>query len=102
MPQAAKSTAAKAERTGGSSSAGQKVKAAKAGPPNQMQLARKASSSKRKKTSRKIKRGVTSDRTVSVVGTDQGSNPGTVEPVTGSKTALADRLKRWLSGNKDE
>ena len=101
-PQAARSTAAKAERTARSTSAGQKVKAGKGGPPNQMQLARKASSSKRKKTSRKIKKGVTSDRTVSVVGTDQGSNPSTVEPVTGSKTALADRLKRWLSGNKDE
>ena len=101
ISQSVRSPATKAERTAGSASVEPKVKTAKGSPPSQMQLARKASASKRKKTSRKIKKGVTSDRTVSVVGPDQSSSSGAAEPTADSKTALADRLKRWLSGNKD-
>lgn len=70
--------------------------------PSQMQLARNTSSSKRKKTSRKIKKGVAGDRAVSVVAPETGAGPSPAEGASDGKSALADRLKRWLSGGKDE
>ena len=74
----------------------------KSSVPSQMQLARQGTSNKRKKTSRKIKKGVTGERGVTVVGGEQNEQPAATAPEADSKTALADRLKRWLSGSKDE
>ena len=89
-------------KTGTSGSAANKSANKKSTTPSQMQLARQSSSSKRNKVSRKIKKGVTGDRDVSVVGPEQGNSPAAAESGSDSKTALADRLKRWLSGSKDE
>lgn len=101
-PQARSSGASSAKAGAAGSGAGAKTNSRKSSAPSQMELARQGSTNKRKKTSRKIKKGVTGDRGVTLVGDDQTDQSAAAVPETDSKTALADRLKRWLSGNKDE
>ncbi|MEM9356064.1 MAG: aminoacyl-tRNA hydrolase [Pseudomonadota bacterium] len=101
-PQSRSSAAPPVRSAKAGTGAGSKTSTRKSSAPSQMQLARQGSSNKRKKTSRKIKKGVTGDRGVTLAGGEQNEQTAAAAPETDGKTALADRLKRWLSGNKDE
>lgn len=71
---------------------------AKRGGPSQLELARQASASKRKKPSRRIKKGAPSGEGATADGS-QIKDSDREGDGAGIKTALAERLRRWLGGS---